>query len=236
LPDPRPQSVIYHHVELDRHDVLLAEAMPAESYLDTGNRGAFGNAGTAVHLHPDFAPKSWRRDACAPLVTDGAQLHAVRRQLHDRAIAQGYAIDAAPDLSVAVQGERLRPIRSRSGGFRLALPPGATCVRLLSRTGVPAETDPRSNDRRHLGLKLHRIVCRRGAAATEVGLHDGLLQSGFYPCESAAGESWRWTDGNALLLLPRTGSFDHLEIEIGTPLGRWQSPPMRARSGSGSAA
>ena len=32
----------YWHVELEAHNVLLAEGLPAESYLDTGNRGAFG--------------------------------------------------------------------------------------------------------------------------------------------------------------------------------------------------
>jgi hypothetical protein len=35
----------YVHVELDRHDILLAEGLPAESYLDTGNRAAFGTQG-----------------------------------------------------------------------------------------------------------------------------------------------------------------------------------------------
>jgi hypothetical protein len=38
-------AVQYFHIELDRHDVLFAEGLAAESYLDTGNRGAFGNAG-----------------------------------------------------------------------------------------------------------------------------------------------------------------------------------------------
>jgi collagen type I alpha len=32
--------VSYYHVELPHHDVLLAEGLPAESYLDTGNRHA----------------------------------------------------------------------------------------------------------------------------------------------------------------------------------------------------
>jgi hypothetical protein len=35
------ESVTYWHVELDAHGVLLAEGMPAESYLDTGGRAAF---------------------------------------------------------------------------------------------------------------------------------------------------------------------------------------------------
>ena len=34
-------SAHYFHVELPRHAVLLAEGLPCESYLDTGNRAAF---------------------------------------------------------------------------------------------------------------------------------------------------------------------------------------------------
>jgi hypothetical protein len=39
-------AVVYYHVELDAHDVLLAEGLPAESFLDTGNRTAFGGSST----------------------------------------------------------------------------------------------------------------------------------------------------------------------------------------------
>ena len=38
-------AVDYYHVELDQHAILLAEGLPAESYLDTGNRGFFANSG-----------------------------------------------------------------------------------------------------------------------------------------------------------------------------------------------
>ena len=38
-------SVEYFHVELDAHAILLAEGLPAESYLNTGNRGFFANSG-----------------------------------------------------------------------------------------------------------------------------------------------------------------------------------------------
>jgi hypothetical protein len=34
-------EVTYYHVELAAHDVILAEGLPCESYLDTGNRAAF---------------------------------------------------------------------------------------------------------------------------------------------------------------------------------------------------
>jgi hypothetical protein len=43
-------SVTYFHVELPRHEVILAEGLAVESYLDTGNRSAFANAAqTAEH-------------------------------------------------------------------------------------------------------------------------------------------------------------------------------------------
>jgi hypothetical protein len=42
--------VEYWHVELDRHAVLLADWLPAESYLDTGNRSAFADGGHVAWL------------------------------------------------------------------------------------------------------------------------------------------------------------------------------------------
>ena len=74
-------SVEYWHVELARHDVLLAEALPAETYLDTGNRAAFEQAGTALSLHPRFAPNTWEADACARLCGAGAPVAQVRAAL-----------------------------------------------------------------------------------------------------------------------------------------------------------
>ena len=53
--------VHYFHLELDTHDLLLAEGMPAESYLDTGNRGTFENAGLPLVLHPDLATDDAQR-------------------------------------------------------------------------------------------------------------------------------------------------------------------------------
>jgi Hint domain len=80
-------EITYWHVELESHDVIMAEGLPCESYLDTGNRGAFENGGAPVQLHPDFA--RWRREAsaCAPLVVTGPNLEQVRAGLAGRAVA-----------------------------------------------------------------------------------------------------------------------------------------------------
>lgn len=82
-------TVHYFHIELDRHDVILAEGLPAESYLDTGDRASFANGGEAIALYP-----VWGRpetvlvgDALgyAPLRVTGAQVDEVRALLAARA-------------------------------------------------------------------------------------------------------------------------------------------------------
>ena len=75
-----PDRVTYYHVELDRHDVVLAEGLPAESYLDTGNRAGFAN-GVVASLHPDFALGSTKVEPCASLVLAGPQVEAARALL-----------------------------------------------------------------------------------------------------------------------------------------------------------
>jgi T5SS/PEP-CTERM-associated repeat protein len=74
------ETVAYYHVELRQHDVLLAEGLPAESYLDTGDRTNFANGGAVVTLHPTWGD-TWELEGCAPLVVRGALLDAIRRRL-----------------------------------------------------------------------------------------------------------------------------------------------------------
>jgi len=76
--------VTYWHVELERHAVLLAEGLPCESYLDTGNRADFENGGSAVRLHPEFAAARWDASACAPQVRGGPALDWARGWLAAR--------------------------------------------------------------------------------------------------------------------------------------------------------
>jgi T5SS/PEP-CTERM-associated repeat protein len=77
-------AVAYYHVELALHDVLLAEGLPVESYLDSGDRGNFTNGGAAVALHPDFATRVSEAMRCASLVVTGQELADVRRRLDAR--------------------------------------------------------------------------------------------------------------------------------------------------------
>lgn len=72
--------VTYYHVELPSHDVIFAEGLPAESYLDVGNRDAFENGGQVTQIHPNFAQEIWCAHACAPQITHGP----IHRRVMDR--------------------------------------------------------------------------------------------------------------------------------------------------------
>jgi hypothetical protein len=74
-------AVTYFHVELDRHDVLFAEGLPAESYLETGQRSAFANGGAIVQAHPDFAARVREAEGCAPFAVTGPAVAAARARL-----------------------------------------------------------------------------------------------------------------------------------------------------------
>lgn len=72
------ERVDYFHVELESHDVLLAEGAPSESYLDDDSRGLFHNASEFPALYPD-AIVSGR--FCAPRIEDGYKLEVILERL-----------------------------------------------------------------------------------------------------------------------------------------------------------
>jgi len=80
------KSVVYYHIELESHNVILAENLPSESFMDYDNRFMFEDpfAPIPLTLLPAFGPKG---DAglCAPLVRDGARLCDARAKLLARA-------------------------------------------------------------------------------------------------------------------------------------------------------
>jgi hypothetical protein len=85
-------TVSYFHIELDRHDILRANGLPAESYLDTGDRAHFENGGPPLTLHPDFATRAWEAQGCARLVIVGPEVDAAREVLR----AQAASLAARP--------------------------------------------------------------------------------------------------------------------------------------------
>ena len=192
--------VTYFHVELARHEVLLAEGLACESYLDTGNRRAFTNGGPAVMQHADFARDARARDGCAPHVSSGPRLAAARARLLVRAEALDHLRDDDAALRVFADG---MPVALVAGVA--ALPAGTRVVRLRSRRFVPCEHGV-NDDPRCLGVAVARLALDDAA----LPLDDPLLPEGWH----AAEESLRWTDGDAAVMVQgaRTLRLDVLRL------------------------
>ena len=79
----RPDEIAYFHLELDTHDIIVAEGALGESFVNEGNRGMFHNAASFARLYP-HAPDTQAR-YCAPRVEDGACLDRIRRAIAARA-------------------------------------------------------------------------------------------------------------------------------------------------------
>jgi hypothetical protein len=85
-------TITYYHVELEHHEVILAEGLPCESYLDTGDRTSF-SGGTTTRVYPVWGFEAQDvtliMDAlgCAPLRVTGPEVRRVRQILSMRAEA-----------------------------------------------------------------------------------------------------------------------------------------------------
>jgi len=217
---PRP-SIEYWHVELDQHDVLLAEGLAAESYLDTGNRTDFDNGGAFVTAHPDFKPRHWA-ETCAPLVLEGDVLVSVRASLLARAQELGYQITAESDAHIMADGRRIEPVYLREDRLAFMLPAGCAKIELKSRSFVPAHIEPASDDLRSLGLSVGRLQIDGVDLKLDVDEH---FNDGWDACESdGAGAHWRWTHG--CVPLPACSRLIVIDLE-----GRgsyWSTGPIAA--------
>lgn len=206
--DPR-DNLTYFHIELARHDVLLAEGLPCESYLGTGNRGDF--AGTRRDADDAQAMEAaravWETQACARLHIDGSVVAAIRTRLAARAAT----LHAATLDTVTPPGLVLRVgwgatavdhTPTRDGNFlRFTLPAPCQGARLVSGAFVPAERTQGKGDRRCLGRPVRRLI----ADGIEMKLDSPALHFGWHAPEPGL----RWTAGAGTL--PR---LRHLAVEL----------------------
>jgi hypothetical protein len=84
-------EIHYFHIELPRHEVILAEGLPVESYLDAGDRQAFDEGVTDAQplfggLRQDLS-LLWDGVAAAALCVTGSPVERVRASLARRAEA-----------------------------------------------------------------------------------------------------------------------------------------------------
>ena len=226
-------TVTYWHVELEGgHDILLAENLPCESYLEMGNRGFFAEAeATALHAVPD-ARAITHADFCRPFHQEGPVVAFVRDRLSARAPDLGWTLSLDPlaDLHLVVDGRRIDP-ELQGLSARFLVPAGAKDVWLVSDTSVPAQVGVAA-DLRQLGVCVGTLVFDEGFETPQMILaSDPRLCVGFHHVEEGP---QRWTAGRARLpakLWDSCRSSFFLRVELTRPaLPRWMVPAAAIRN------
>ena len=205
-----PQTpFMYYHIELERHGILIAEGAEAESYLDTGNRASFDNAGEPRLLHPTFQVNAdaarWQTEACAPLATTPEAVAPIWRKLADRAMALGFELPTVeavedPDLHLIVDGSRIEPVSDREARFVFAVPAGAKSVVLASRASILADQMiPLVRDTRRIGVRVLSAVIQSDGNQTILPADHPSLQQGWHDVDTHGSVPWRWTNGSGAI-------------------------------------
>lgn len=209
------EQICYYHVELDSHDVLLAEGLPCESYLNDGNRFSAINAGEFTQLYGRIDPVRWD-DACAPLVADGPQLTVIQQRLLARAEALGWVRCEQADLVIEADGATVLPEHDGGSRFRFQVPAAERLV-LCSPSGVLAHIMPGMTDRRRLGVAVSAVRID----GETIALDSALFGDGFHPTESHGAMAWRWTDGEGVIGVNGRGACK-IEIDVAMVAPSWR--------------
>jgi autotransporter passenger strand-loop-strand repeat protein len=173
-------DIHYFHLELDSHDVLIAEGALSESFVDDDSRAMFQNAHEFRKLYPE--ERSREAVYCAPRVEDGYALDRVRRRLAERA---GNAYPAATDFGLLLGAVERCDVEGVSGwALNTAFPNAPVCLDVIvdgAFAGYAYAETERPNGDRGFALRFatpldpsreHKIELRRSADGA--GLHSAL--------------------------------------------------------------
>jgi autotransporter-associated beta strand protein len=189
-------GVTYYHVELDQHDVLLAEGLPCESYLDNGTRTAFANGGSITQLHPDFSHAAHceaigEAASYAPLRIQGDAVDRIAARLQMRASSLGHATTAATPR------KRQRLARSATTDLATLLDPDF--YRAHNPDVAAAAIDPTAHYARH-GRQEGRDPCSGSDLLRGLGLLEpatiirtmaDVVAAGIDPVEHFCAHGWQ---------------------------------------------
>lgn len=118
------EKVEYFHIELETHDVIIAEGALSESFIDDDSRNMFHNAHEYRALY-SAAPHEPAR-YCAPRRDEGHEVEAVRRRIDDRARLR-LSVD---ERKLALRGfiDEVSPHRIAGWAQNVAHPEAPVCL------------------------------------------------------------------------------------------------------------
>jgi len=152
------ERIDYFHIELPRHDLLVAEGLAVESFFENGNRDRF-TSGAGLRR----AAAGGAAESCAPLMLSGAAVARMRQRLMARALLLGHA---GGTLAVIAEGRAFTAARVSGLRHTFLLPEGTGELALLrgcevALAGLLVNGRPIALDSRWLGEGFHSIEQRR---------------------------------------------------------------------------
>jgi hypothetical protein len=213
LREPPTGNLIWYALDLGAADIIRAAGTPIGSFRDLPSA-------SSASTPPRPAP-------CLKLLLPGPDLAALRKRLANRAVTAGLLTGPAsePDQPVATPSaiepdpNAPTPLRIVAGGIDIVLEnspaPGILCFQLPAKTGpirLMSNTgkSPVAHDNRLLGVCVHGIELD----SSPLEFTSTAYGPGFHPEEHDSTASWRWTNGEAWLVLPYSPNPRSLLVRI----------------------
>jgi hypothetical protein len=214
--DKGRHSVDYYQLELEKHGILLADGLPAESYFASDRRIRPADAGGANVQ----SSRIWEQERCAPRLTDPLISRQIWQRLASRAEECGFTpgqvtTQRDPNLRIIIDGREVKPILCVNNRYSFVLPKGTGRVVLASRAGRRTDAVRYMNDRRMLGVAVVSVTLR-GRGDVIVFPADHLpAGSGWHEPEGAPSTPRRWTDGAGELRFEPLADARIMDVKLG---------------------
>jgi hypothetical protein len=202
--DSDATEVEFYHIELEDHDVLLAEGAPAESYRDDGNRQLFDNPERPVFAAANMAH-------FAPVLMGGPEVDRIWRALLQRSGFQTPEATDDPDLHLVADGERIEAeaidfhAHNHQGVYRFRFERAPNELTIVSRSMRAMEMGI-NHDPRRVGVAIRSIELHGSGYRLAIGYDSPRLADGFNNAEPE--ERQCWTTGASPLLRTALALFD----------------------------
>jgi hypothetical protein len=172
-------------------------------------------------LHPNLTDETdyptREAGSCAPFVC----VRPIWQRLADRAATIGQPVPqraVTMETNLRLRGKmrerQSKPIFADSKLAIFVLPRGVAQVHLLSRAQSPTEARPWLDDRRRLGIRVNRIVLRGANELREIPMDHPDLTKGWWDIERDGQMMSRWTDGDAVVPVPKMDGHVMLEVHL----------------------
>ncbi|CAI3952427.1 Hint domain-containing protein [Commensalibacter papalotli (ex Botero et al. 2024)] len=219
------------HVECAAHQVIFAENVAVESYLDTGNRYTFEGCDNVMPLKN---AQKWYSEAVADLCTNVSFVEPIWNRINQRAVDMNVAApvetrddDIQPNIYLCIDnGQEIYPVDVQDQVYTFVLDKPTDFVSIMSYVASPEDVyGSFVDDRRELGIAVGCIQMI-SADGRKVNIDHHLSNGkevGWYDLEGQ-GVQYRWTKGCAYLPLNVDVSVDQkytLRVQVISTLPKY---------------